>query len=483
MNPKLRAMLVTMGMKKDASDEEAHRFMQDNGIAAIDVTGNSGDNNTDGAKRSEPDTAQSQQSVAENQQRVLEIVELGQKYGMANEARTAIEQGASVAEFKGTVLERKFDAKPVDIPSEIGMSNTEVRQYSLRKALLAHITNDWSDAGLEKEASLAVADQRGKKPQGFFMPYDVAASRSIDMNHVNQVRAQTLSVGDASYGGNLVDSSTMWHSMIDLLRNSNVLAQLGVQYLPGLVGDVVIPKKVSGASYFHVSEGQAVGKSDMKFSGMGMTPHTIGTFIPYTRKLLLQSSISIEQMIRAELMEVLSLGMQDMVLFGSGAKGEPRGVLNDPDVEVLALGANGLLPTRAHIIRMESKVEVNNALMGTIAYLTNAKVKGTLKETFINDSSDTPVWKDDNTMNGYKAVMTNSVPSDLKKGTSTNCSAISFGDWSRILIGLWSGMDFIVNPYSEDEAGNVKITVHADYDTVNRRPKSFCNVKDAKTNI
>jgi Phage capsid family len=83
---------------------------------------------------------------------------------------------------------------------------------------------------------------------------------------------------------------------------------------------------------------------------------------------------------------------------------------------------------------------------------------------------------------GYDAVVTNSVPSNLDKGTSVGvCSAIMFGNWADLLIGMWGGLDVILDPYTGATAGTKRVVALQDCDIAVRRVASFAAMKDALT--
>jgi hypothetical protein len=79
-------------------------------------------------------------------------------------------------------------------------------------------------------------------------------------------------------------------------------------------------------------------------------------------------------------------------------------------------------------------------------------------------------------------VVSNQVPSDLDKGTSTGvCSAILFGNWADLIIGEWGGLDILVDPFTQGAAGTVRVIAHQDVDIQLRRVASFSAMQDALT--
>lgn len=142
-----------------------------------------------------------------------------------------------------------------------------------------------------------------------------------------------------------------------------------------------------------------------------------------------------------------------------------------------------MAPTWAHIVGLESDIAANNADVGTLGYLTNAKVRGKLKVTQkFASTNGMPIWADGNTpLNGYAAHVTNAVPSNLTKGNQSLSSAIIFGNFADLLIGLWGATDILVDPYTGGAAGTVRVRVLQSCDVALRHIESFSTMEDALT--
>ncbi|MFM6052928.1 MAG: phage major capsid protein, partial [Sphaerospermopsis kisseleviana] len=145
--------------------------------------------------------------------------------------------------------------------------------------------------------------------------------------------------------------------------------------------------------------------------------------------------------------------------------GQPTGILNQANVPTVALGTNGAAPTWASIVQMETELAQDNADVGSLGYLTNAKVRGKLKTTVKNPVGTDSDWIWENgtdpvigMLNGYMAGVSNQVPSNLTKGTGTNLSAIIFGNFADILIGEWGVLEILPNPYGSGyDSGSIEI--------------------------
>ena len=372
----------------------------------------------------------------------------------------------------------------------VGMSPREAQRYSLVRAINAAIRNDWRGAGLEREASEATAQRLGRQPQGFFVPYDYLggdeAQRSV------QVRTQQgyqyvperrdLTVGTDTAGGHTVAVDLLSANFIDLLRNAMMVQRAGARMLTGLVGDVAIPRQTGGATAYWVAESGAPTESAQAFDQVALAPKTVGAFSDISRKLLLQSSIDIEQFVRNDLATVLALELDRAALHGSGSSNQPTGIAATSGIGSVAGGTNGLAPAWTHIVALETEVAQDNADVGRVAYMTNTKVRGKLKSVAVG-TDQRMVWAEGaNPLNGYPTWITNQVSSALTKGSSSGvCSAIFFGNWGDLLIGMWGGLDILVDPYTGSTSGTVRVVALQDVDIAVRHPESFAAMLDALT--
>ena len=419
-------------------------------------------------------------AVKKEQDRINEILQLGKRAGITQLAEKAIEEGKTIDQFRSVALnavikekDHKVEEKKIDIndsSAEIGLNEKEQRQYSFVK-LINYLANPADPRAREKaafELECSRAEKMGVTPQGQMIPLDILK--------------RDLNVGTATAGGNLVGTNLLSGSFIDLLRNRMQVVQMGATVLNGLVGNIAVPRQSGGASSYWVAESAAPTESEATFDQVTMSPSTIGAFSDMSRKLLLQGTPDVEMLVQRDLATALALGIDLAAINGSGTGAEPTGILNTSGIGDVAGGTNGLAPDLSHIVSLETEVAIDNADIGTLGYLSNAKVRGKLKQTFSNATyGEIPIWNGTE-MNGYRAVVSNQVPSNLDKGTSTGvCSAIIFGNWADLLIGMWSGLDLLTDPYTASTSGTVRIIALQDLDIAVRHPESFAAMQDALT--
>jgi HK97 family phage major capsid protein len=223
------------------------------------------------------------------------------------------------------------------------------------------------------------------------------------------------------------------------------------------------------------------------FGQVGMSPKSAIATIPYAKQLLAQSSMDIEQFFRNDLAKINALGLDLAAINGAGGD-QPTGILNTSGIGLLPGLANGVAPDLAMMIALESELAVDNADEGTMAYLFNAKTRGTLKNTEVTANSGRMVWGKGGEqglgeVNGYRAGVSNQMPGNLTKGTADSiCSAGIFGNWADLLIGEWGVIEIIIDPYTLKKQGLVEMTSTMLCDIAVRHPQSFAASKDILNN-
>jgi HK97 family phage major capsid protein len=327
-----------------------------------------------------------------------------------------------------------------------------VRSFSFQRAINALANPQdrklWEAAAFERECSEAAAAKAGKTAQGIMVP--------------NEVLRRDLTVGTASAAGDLVGVDFRPGSFIELLRNRSALAGLGVTSLTGLSGNVAIPRQTGAATAYWVAESGAPTESNQTVDQVNLSPKTVGAFTDYSRKLMLQSSIDVEQMIRQDLATVLALEIDRVGLYGLGNSNQPLGIKLTTGINTKDFAAN--TPTYAEVVDMESLIAADNADIGAMAYLMNASMRGALKTKDKGTDTGAYVFEPGGTVNGYNAVVSNQV--------ATN--DIFFAVWSQLIMGMWSGLDLTVDPYTHSTSGTVRVVALQDVDFAVRHPEGFC---------
>jgi len=399
--------------------------------------------------------------------RIKSLRELGKEFDASDLANQFIDNGGTVDAMRSALLERSKGkpTKPVAEARSLGIDSDELAQFSIFRAIQSMAnpqdTALRAAAELEFSVSARTAQRDGKSPKGLYVPFEVLARNAI------RAAADGVSVGlPGATGGNLVATNLLSGSFIEYLYNRCLAMQLATP-LNGLNGNVDIPSQTGKGQGYWVGEGAKVGTSKPKFGKVSMSPKTVGAQTLLTRKMLLQSSIAMEPVLRTDLANVLGEQIDYATFYGTGLNDTPLGIANTDGIHHQDFAA--LEPSYVELVGMESKIASSNADVDNSRYIANTLTRGALKTTkkFPDSASDAVIWtggRRDGEVNGYAASVTNQI----------NHGDVFFGNFADVLMGFWGGLDIIVDPYTDAASGGIIITALQDVDVALRRGASFC---------
>lgn len=356
----------------------------------------------------------------------------------------------------------------------------DIQGFSFARAFNALLNSRPVD-GIEGE--MHAEAQRMYREHGLTMQGNFIVPPIVTELVGSQKRDLTVTGGSSgSQGGVLVPTTV--GSIIEVLRNRTVLDRVGVTRLDNLVGNVSFPVEVADDQAIEKAETATANESSPTFSAKSLSPHRLPVFAEYSRQLLAQTgNASVEAFLRNDLGGQIARRQDLMALTGSGASNQPTGVLSTSGIGSVAGGTNGAIPTWANLVDLETLVATANADDGNLAYVFTPGVRGKLKKTLVDPGSGLYIWPANSSeINGYKAVVSAQVPSTLTKGSASGIAhAIIFGNWADLILASWGGIEFLINPYSRDTEGLIRINAWTFYDVLVRRPQSFAAMVDALT--
>jgi HK97 family phage major capsid protein/HK97 family phage prohead protease len=385
-------------------------------------------------------------------------------------ALKSIQAGHTVEQFQAEVL-RQVANKP--LAADVKLNEREVKQYSYVRAIAAAIARaeGQSVSGIEAELSQELERQlpaNAKRHGGIYVPMRLQAERAA--------------ISEALWNTSTKGSSTVFTEageFIDLLRNQTVAIELGARLMAGLSSPVSFPKQTGAATAYWMPEndGTNVTASNATLGSVSLTPKTLQATTAFSRQLMAQSSIDVEQFVRNDLAAQHALAWDQAVLHGTGSSNQPTGIYAAGSVNSIAMGGT---PTYGKLIDMVTEVLKDNALMGNLAFATTPGMAGKLAQTVIAASTDSRmIWTgplNDGQLVGYRAVATNQVLATLGSGSD---HGVIFGDFSSVMIGTWGALEIVVDPYALKKQGMVEVTSFQLADIALRHPQSFCKATGA----
>jgi HK97 family phage major capsid protein/HK97 family phage prohead protease len=261
-----------------------------------------------------------QEAAKAAQKNAKEIMTLARKHSRADLGEDAIGRGVSVDEFRGELLE-VIANKPLETPAHVvDAPIKDQREYSLARMIRAQATNDWSDAGFEREMSEEVQRRTGRAARGVYVP-DFAWRAGA------MATAATGAVGDENVVDNFIPTVHRGDMFIEALRSKQVMANLGVTFMGGLTNRIKMPKFSAGATAAFVEELGSVADQSQTDAGVTLQPRTMGAFVDISRLALKESVPALDQIVQDDLLRAAADLIESAAISGSGSSGQPTGIL------------------------------------------------------------------------------------------------------------------------------------------------------------
>jgi len=435
-----------------------------------------------------PDTVKVEEVREAERTRIKLITEVGLKYDRVELAKKSVDENDSLAEFNAKLLDslpgaQKYTPEtrsPEDV--NIGLTVQETKRFQflrlIRAKAFGHDQPQFiEEASFEFAVCRAASEQavkENRKPRGVVIPNDVLLysdpDATRDWRAVRAVREllQQRVLTQAVAGASVIAEDLLAGSFIDLLRNRMILSALGLTMLPGLDGDVAIPRLTGGGTHFWLATDETdITEATQTLDQVTLVPRNVGALSVFTRQLLLQSSIAIEALVRSDIATVLAIAVDLAGLYGTGAGGEPTGIAN-----TTGIGAPGTfaaaVPTFAEVVSLETVVAQSNALVNTLAYAVDTGMRGSLKTAEKFATTGLTIWEPGNTLNGHRTEVSNQITD----------GDVFFGNWSDLLQGAWGGLDVLVDPFTLSARANIRVIAFWTTDFAVRHPESFAFEND-----
>jgi HK97 family phage major capsid protein len=363
-------------------------------------------------------------------------------------------------------LDRRASGNPLGGSAD-AQWDRQCAEFSIVRAIAAQCNVAGVDAGRERETSAELARRSGRQFQGIPVPvralsHDGAMREVIGRRNLEQ-RVISSTTPAAGPGGALIPLVLDPGQYIDVLRPAMVVRAMGARVLSDLRANLDLPRMSGATSYGWFAENSAIPTSDETFDRVSLRPHHAGAILEVSRNMLQQSTPDIEAIVRDDLAQVLARAVDSAALVGpSPSTVQPLGIIYTPGVTAVP----GAAPGYDLMVDISTAPGLLNALAGSLGWAANFATRGALLK--VKDGYQRPYGLDVMGM-GYPFGFTN-LASD-----ATNATPIIFGNWNDLVIGFWSEIDLLVNPYGDAafSKGNVQLRGAMTLDIALRHPESF----------
>ena len=391
----------------------------------------------------------------------------------------AVEQMADtlLAQIKSALDKRDVELCE-KLSKQIDEKNAELRRdYEKRAAQfsvpgLAHDSKEVKEFSFSK---LIGGLMKGNVAKYAPLEYEMctAAAGSTDSAVVTKDMVTTVD----SLGGFIVPNQVLSAQIIPLLQAAVTVYEAGTVRMGGLTGSPVqIPKITGATTAYWLGEVEAVTSSDMTFGQIDLYPHDVFALCTLSNRLIELGAPGAEQLVRQQLARDIGLKIDSAVYQGTGASGQPTGILNTSGVNTVG-GITALYNAAAYgkMMDMENELLKDNAqTVGEFVWamsptnFQNLRQQQDLVATSVNVQPKTRPFIDAGKIErilGYRYVVTTQMP-DTK---------IILGAFASSMVAEWGTMVLAASREGTNfTKRQTQILAGMTVDVGVRYPEAFC---------
>lgn len=339
-------------------------------------------------------------------------------------------------------LNAEIASTPIDFSVNTNNVPKEARNYSVFKAVEGYLNGNMD--GIEKEAhEQAVNEARstGSAILGIGIPSSMLESRA----------AVTL------HGAGASDiSPTTLGAFQDGLRENAVYEQVGATVLNGLAANVEIPVVGANSAAYAASEVADGGDKGDQFTSLTLSPKRISGYVDLSKQLVIQTGSGAEQSIIRDLGRSVADAMNAAMFAETNVSGANTAIYNVSGVNNVATttfnAANGTV--LKDLLAMEQAVAEAKGLSGNLAYVTHPALMADMRKASLVSSVSAAM--EGMNFNGYKTIYTVGAAKDA---SDSNVVAI-FGDFSKLYVGHFGGLDITVDNFTQAHLGTIRLVIN-----------------------
>ncbi|MFT9383958.1 MAG: phage major capsid protein [Acetobacter orientalis] len=243
---------------------------------------------------------------------------------------------------------------------------------------------------------------------------------------------KALAAGGQTTGGALVPQQFV-ADLIELLRAATVVRRAGARTIDMATGNLTMPRLAGGATSGYGNELDDIGVSQQQFDDIQFNAKKLTTLVPVSNDLIRRAAMSVDGIVRDDLIASASRREDLAFLLGAGAEKDPIGMLNMGGA-VLTGGAATLAGASNTLNALELTLKNGNSRMIDPVWIFHPAVEMFLKS--LTDSVGHYFFReemDGGNLNGYPYFTTTQLPTNLQ--ADGKGSYIFFVDMADILIG------------------------------------------------
>ncbi|MBK6278508.1 MAG: phage major capsid protein [Gammaproteobacteria bacterium] len=276
-----------------------------------------------------------------------------------------------------------------------------------------------------------------------------------------------LAEGTDSAGGYTVPT-VLVEQFIDRMRAASVCVTAGAKTVLLDTKQTSIARLETDPAPAWRAENAAVAESDPTFGTVPLTARSLAVLVKISRELL-EDSINIGDILTGALANALALELDRVALLGSGTAPEPRGIFNTSGILSQSQGDNGAALTGfGPLVTAWGALAAENCAPNAMVMAPRTRTTlGGLLATDNQPLNPPPL------IAGVPMLVTSQMPITQTQGTANNASSIIIGDFTRLLIGVRTGLriELLKERYAENM--QYAFVAHLRADIAVEQPKAF----------
>jgi HK97 family phage major capsid protein len=264
--------------------------------------------------------------------------------------------------------------------------------------------------------------------------------------------------------------------IIDRLFPDSMAGRMGAQMISIDSGAAEWPVTTSAVSagWAATEGGNVAGPTAYTTADRTLKPdHNLGVQMRITRKALQQSGAALETAIRRDMQGAMGQEMDRAVFLGTGADGQPLGVITGASTYGITATAVNALATWAAFRAGVTAFMVANAASGpgSVRAMIRPELWNYMDGILVGDGGFKFEYDRLRESLGSANMTSNALPAPAG-GTlaTTSLLTTTTGGVAPVFVGTWGAVDMIRDPYTDAQAGGLRITALATMDVTVARP-------------
>ena len=369
-----------------------------------------------------------------------EIRAAGELAGEEELAEECIKGKKSLEDFKNLVKSKRNINSNKNDKKDIQMK----KYFSISKAIRNACSQYKGDVSKDFETQI-IADN--KRALGIGEEYDVVISR--------RALAPT-----ATNGQELITGEYLPQEFVPALRPVTALSKTGYRIIPSTGHSVSFAVVTQGSTAKMYDLDGNLEDGDLKFATKELKPRKAGVCVPIPYSLLLQARPEIDAIVSDDIVKALDELRDNMALIGTGENNQPVGIAKTVGVNNVPVSS---IFTYEGVCDAERLIRDSNDMSENLYWVMNSKNYAKFKTTLKDDVAGAEYLMEDGKINGYEAVINNSLDDNT----------IILGNFDELVIADFDGLMLKVDDITFVKKGAVQIIATCAFDCICRRPNSF----------